>query len=41
MSFTDDQIRSAVMLLLKKYDGDNTGYVEGNEKARLLHDLQL
>lgn len=29
MPFTDDQIRGAVMNLFKKYDKDNSGYVEG------------
>lgn len=28
MPFTDDQIRQAVINLFKKYDKDNTGYIE-------------
>lgn len=32
MGFSDDQIRTAVLKMLKKYDGDNTGYIEGQER---------
>jgi Ca2+-binding EF-hand superfamily protein len=31
MPFTDDQIRQAVINLFKKYDKDNTGYIENKE----------
>lgn len=29
MSFTDGQIKEAVLKILKKYDENNTGFVEG------------
>jgi Ca2+-binding EF-hand superfamily protein len=31
MPFTDDQIRQAVLNLFKKYDKDNTGFIENKE----------
>jgi len=39
MPFTDDQIREAVVKLFKKYDGNQTGYLEGNELDRVYNDL--
>ena len=36
---TDDQIRNAVIGLFKKYDRDNSGYVEGNEIYQMFNDL--
>ena len=40
MPFTDDQIRSAVINLFKRYDKDNSGYIEsGNEMTPFLNDL--
>lgn len=29
MAITDDQIRGAVINLFKKYDRDNSGYIDG------------
>ena len=39
MPFTDDQIRQAVINLFKKYDKDNTGYIETPEIPILCADL--
>lgn len=39
MPFTDDQIRDAVIKLFKKYDKDQTGYIEGAEIEAVLRDL--
>ena len=39
MPFTDDQIRGAVINLFKKYDKDNSGFVEGNEAPNMCNDL--
>lgn len=39
MPFTDDQIRQAVLNLFKKYDKDNTGYVENKEVQAMCNDL--
>lgn len=39
MPFTDDQIRAAVINLFKKYDRDNSGYIERAEIDGLCNDL--
>lgn len=39
MPFTDDQIRQAVANLFKKYDKDNSGYIEAGEINPLCNDL--
>lgn len=39
MAFTDDQIRGAVINLFKKYDKDNSGFVEGSEAPQMCSDL--
>lgn len=39
MPFTDDQIRQAVINLFKKYDGNNSGYIDGNQINPFLNDL--
>jgi Ca2+-binding EF-hand superfamily protein len=39
MPFTDDQIRQAVLNLFKKYDKDNSGYVENQEIPSMCNDL--
>lgn len=39
MPFTDDQIRQAVLNLFKKYDQNNSGYVDQAEIPRMLNDL--
>ena len=39
MPYTDDQIRGAVINLFKKYDRDNSGYVEGGEAPKMCNDL--
>jgi Ca2+-binding EF-hand superfamily protein len=39
MPFTDDQIRDAVIKLFKKYDKDQSGYIEGTEIEAVLRDL--
>lgn len=40
MGITDDQIRGAVINLFKRYDKDNSGYVEKSEITNLCNDLQ-
>ena len=40
MAITDDQIRGAVINLFKKYDRDNSGYIETKEIDKLCNDLQ-
>lgn len=39
MPFTDDQIRNAVINLFKKYDKDNSGFIEQSEIPSMLKDL--
>jgi len=39
MPFTDDQIRTAVLKLFKKYDKNNSGYIEGEELKTVINDL--
>lgn len=39
MPYTDDQIRAAVISLFKKYDKDNSGYVEHAEVNNMCNDL--
>ena len=39
MPFTDEQIRQAVINLFKKYDKDNSGYIEAPEIGPLCNDL--
>ena len=39
MPFADDQIRNAVLNLFKKYDRDQTGYVENRELNAMCNDL--
>jgi Ca2+-binding EF-hand superfamily protein len=39
MPYTDDQIRAAVISLFKKYDKDNSGYVESAEINSMCNDL--
>lgn len=39
MPFTDEQIRQAVINLFKKYDKDNTGYIDKGEVPQMLNDL--
>lgn len=39
MPFTDDQIRQAVANLFKKYDKDNSGYIEAGEINPMCNDL--
>lgn len=39
MPFTDDQIRQAVMNLFKKYDGNNSGYIDSGEIQAMCNDL--
>lgn len=39
MPFTDDQIRAAVVNLFKKYDKDNSGYINGAEIPTMCNDL--
>lgn len=39
MPYTDDQIRAAVISLFKKYDKDNSGYVESAEVNNICNDL--
>lgn len=39
MPFTDDQIRTAVVSLFKKYDKDNSDYIERAEIPAMLNDL--
>ena len=39
MPYTDDQIRTAVLNLFKKYDRDSTGYIEGREINNMCNDL--
>lgn len=39
MPYTDDQIRAAVISLFKKYDKDNSGYVESAEVNNMCNDL--
>lgn len=38
---TDDSIRKQVLLLQKKYDANNSGYIDKEEKERFIHDLEL
>jgi Ca2+-binding EF-hand superfamily protein len=39
MPFTDDQIRQAVINLFKKYDKDNSGYIDQAEIGPMCNDL--
>ena len=39
MPFADDQIRNAVLNLFKKYDRDQTGFVENRELNAMCNDL--
>lgn len=39
MPFTDDQIREGVIKLFRKYDKNNSGYIEGEEVKQCLSDL--
>ncbi len=39
MPFTDDQIRTAVVNLFKKYDKDNSDYIERAQIPAMLNDL--
>lgn len=39
MPYTDDQIRSAVMKIFKKYDKNGSGYLEGKELQDVYRDL--
>lgn len=39
MPFTDDQIRQAVLALFKKYDKDNSNYIENAEIPAMCNDL--
>lgn len=39
MPYTDDQIRGAVINLFKKYDKNNTGYIESTEISQVCNDL--
>jgi Ca2+-binding EF-hand superfamily protein len=39
MPFTDEQIRAAVVALFKKYDKDNSGYIERSEIDNLCNEL--
>ena len=39
MPYTDDQIRQAVIKLFKKYDKNNSGYLEGKELVDVYRDL--
>lgn len=39
MPYTDDQIREAVIKLFKKYDKNQSGYIEGEEYKQVIDDL--
>lgn len=39
MPFTDDQIRTAVVNLFKKYDKDNSDYIDSAQIPAMLNDL--
>jgi Ca2+-binding EF-hand superfamily protein len=39
MPFTDDQIREAVIKLFRKYDKNNSGYIEQTEINQMYYDL--
>ena len=39
MPYTDNQIREAVIKLFKKYDKNNSGYIEGEEVKQCQNDL--
>ena len=39
MGYSDDQIRGAVINLFKKYDKDNSGYIDSHEIPRMCQDL--
>lgn len=41
MPFTDDQIREAVLRLFRKYDKDQSGYIEGYEVQAVIRDLSV
>lgn len=41
MSYSDEEIRDAVLKLMNKYDQNGNGYIEGGEKDRLLNDLKM
>ena len=40
MSFTDEEIKIAVIHIMNKYDINSNGSIEGKERYRLIEDLK-
>lgn len=41
MGLSDEQIRQQVVDLFKYYEGDQSGYIEKEQKDRFIHNLKL